>query len=139
LNSFNKNHYVSIIFFCFLAFVIYFFNIKGKLIAGVFTFIAIILAFSIKKEKDNNVRDIASLNLDKNNKINVWKDSITYRYKKTAVNFLSLSKIYGIKVWENSFNKINYFSNKDLQKELKPKLYPNNFKINIWGNVFKKK
>ena len=33
----------------------------------------------------------------------------------------------------------NYFSNKDLQKEMKPKLYPKNYKIDIWGNVFDKR
>lgn len=140
LKSFFNNFYFLFLFFLGLAFIVYFFNIDGKLVAGLFTFIAILLAFSINRSKHENVRDIGSLNLDKGNKINIWTDSITYRYKKTAIKFLSLSKVYGIKVWENnSFKNINYFSNKSLQNRLKPKLYPKNYKIDIWGNVFNKK
>ena len=140
LKSFFNNFYFLFLFFLGLAFIVYFLNIDGKLVAGLFTFIAILLAFSINRSKHENVRDIGSLNLDKGNKINIWTDSITYRYKKTAIKFLSLSKVYGIKVWENnSFKNINYFSNKSLQNQLKPKLYPKNYKIDIWGNVFNKK
>ena len=140
LKLFFNNFYFLFLFFLGLAFIVYFLNIDGKLVAGLFTFIAILLAFSINRSKHENVRDIGSLNLDKGNKINIWTDSITYRYKKTAIKFLSLSKVYGIKVWENnSFKNINYFSNKSLQNRLKPKLYPKNYKIDIWGNVFNKK
>ena len=139
LKFLNKNFIISFFILSCLYWVIYYFNFNGKLFAGIITFIAILLAFSIRKNKNRNVRDIGSLNIDKNSKINVWKDSINYRYKKTAIRFLSLSKIYGIKIWENSFNSINYFSNKDLQKVLKPKVYPKNYKINIWDNVFNKK
>tara|TARA_S200000501_G_scaffold264309_1_gene248069 strand:- start:208 stop:636 length:429 start_codon:yes stop_codon:yes gene_type:complete len=140
LKSFFNNFYFLFLFFLGLAFIVYFLNIDGKLVAGLFTFIAILLAFSINRSKHENVRDIGSLNLDKGNKINIWTDSINYRYKKTAIKFLSLSKVYGIKVWENnSFKNINYFSNKSLQNQLKPKLYPKNYKIDIWGNVFNKK
>ena len=122
-----------------MLFTFYYFNINGKIIAGIFCFIAILLALTIKRNNQHNVREIGSFRLDDGNKITVWKNSITYRYKKTAIKFLSLSKIYGIKVWENSINNINYFSNKDLQKEMKPKLYPKNYKIDIWGNVFDKR
>lgn len=137
--SFFNNFYLLFLFFLGIASIVYFLNIDGKLVAGLFTFIAILLAFSIKRGEHENVRDIGSLNLDKSNKINIWTDSITYRYKKTAIKYLSLSKTYGIKVWENSFKNINYFSNKNLQNRLKPKLYPKNYKIDIWGNVFNKK
>ena len=139
LKSFFNNFYFSFLFFLGFGSIVYFLNIDGKLVAGLFTFIAILLAFSINRSKNENVRNIGSLNLDKSNKINIWTDSITYGYKKAAIKFLSLSKIYGIKVWGNSFKNINYFSNKSLQNQLKPKLYPKNYKIDIWGNVFNKK
>ncbi len=139
LKSLYKNFFFLVLFFSIFAWAIYYWNINGKIIAGLFTFVAILLAFSIRSKNNQNVRDIGSLKLDKVNKINIWKNSITYRYKKTAIRFLSLSRIYGIKVWQNGFDNINYFSNKDLQKKLKPKLYPKNYKINVWGNVFNKK
>ena len=139
MKSLIKKIFVSIFFFFTILFTFYYFNINGKIIAGIFCFIAILLALTIKRNNQHNVREIGSLRLNDGNKITVWKNSITYRYKKTAIKFLSLSKIYGIKVWENSINNINYFSNKDLQKEMKPKLYPKNYKIDIWGNVFDKR
>ena len=139
MKSLIENFFVSIIFFFTMLFTFYYFNINGKIIAGIFCFIAILLALTINRNNHHNVRDIGSLRLNGGSKIRVWKNSITYRYKKTAIKFLSLSKIYGIKVWENSINNINYFSNKDLQKEMKPKVYPKNYKIDIWGNVFDKR
>tara|TARA_Y100001934_G_C11840559_1_gene534886 strand:- start:195 stop:542 length:348 start_codon:yes stop_codon:yes gene_type:complete len=113
-------------------------NIPLKILTGIFAFLAILIAFSIKKDSSTNVREIGRLGLNNIPKIGIWKNSIRYRYKKTALDFLSLSKIYKVQVWKKGLKKINYFSNKDLQKELKPKIYTKNFKINIWGNVFNK-
>ena len=136
--SFSRTLFFCILFFLLVFILTTYLNIPLKILTGIFAFLAILIAFSIKKDSSTNVREIGRLGLNNIPKIGIWKNSIRYRYKKTALDFLSLSKIYKVQVWKKGLKKINYFSNKDLQKELKPKIYTKNFKINIWGNVFNK-